>query len=106
MHMPTTKRVKHQWNQNAPSGPGCFLKSSENALSNDPGNILISPQKRTNETVAPVRIKDSTANLIQLTFSPGAFQDKPLININAFHDRCEFWYATESAQMRCPWKSV
>ena len=30
-----------------------------------------------------MRIKDLTANLIQLTFFPGAFQDKPLININA-----------------------
>jgi len=66
----------------------------------------MSPQKPTNETVAPLRIKDSTANLIQLPFSPGAFRDKPLININAFRDRCEFWYATESAQMRYPWKSV
>jgi hypothetical protein len=70
------------------------------------GNYIISPQKLTKETVAPGRIKDLTANLIQLTFSPGAFQDKPLININAFRDRCEFWYATESAQMRYPWKSV
>jgi len=53
-----------------------------------------------------VRIKELTANLVQLTFSPGAFQDKPLININAFRDRCEFWYATESSQMRYPRKSV
>ena len=38
-----------------------------------------------------MRIKDLPANLIQLTFSPGAFQEKPLININihAFRDRCE-----------------
>jgi len=48
-----------------------------------------------NETVAPVRLKDLAANLIQLIFSPGAFQDKPLININAFRDRCEFCYAHE-----------
>jgi len=70
----------------------------------------VSPQKLPNETVAPVRIKDLTANLIQLAFFPGAFQDKPLININininAFPDRCEFWYATESAQIGYPWKSV
>jgi hypothetical protein len=72
----------------------------------------VSPQKLSNETVAPVRIKDLTANLIQLAFSPGAFQDKPLININinininAFPDGCEFWYATESAQIGYPWKSV
>jgi hypothetical protein len=50
-----------------------------------------------------MRIKDLTAILIRLTFSPGAFQDKPLININAFRDLCEFWSATESAQMRYPW---
>ena len=62
--------------------------------------------QRTNETVAPVGIKDLTTNLIQLTFSPGAFQDKALININAFRDRCEFWYATESAPIGYPWKSV
>jgi hypothetical protein len=57
-----------------------------------------------------VRIKDLTAGLIQLTFSPGAFQDQPLsninininININAIRDRCEFCYATESALMRYP----
>jgi hypothetical protein len=53
-----------------------------------------------------MRIKDLIADLFQLTFCPGAFQDKPLINMNAIRDGCEFWYATESAQMRYPWKSV
>jgi hypothetical protein len=53
-----------------------------------------------------VRIKDLTANLIPPTFSPGALQDKPLIHLHGFRDRRELWYATESAQMRYPSKSV
>jgi hypothetical protein len=102
MNMPTTTKVKHQWNQNDPSGPGCFRKASENALSNEGRKIhKLARRNLPNETSPPVRIQDLTANPIQLTFAPGAFQDQPLgnININAFRDRCES--GTPRNQRRC-----
>jgi hypothetical protein len=50
-----------------------------------------------------MKFSDAAVDLIQ---SRGIRIPHRTAAINAFRDRCEFWYATKSVHTRYPWKSV